>query len=198
MLELFDSLGAGNLLKDVQATLESLEKINVFGVEPEVAGLVEQVSDLSHIAQSFDRLATKERRHPSAYLRIRSTSGVLLLQAVVDSTSAIIDQCTPFVRPLQANLEILIHERDVSGNQWTENRLENQTWFREIYQALRLLTELLRALFTAINLLQYQDDDDQDPQILKSRSSTATQLDFQIGLVEQILHLSDQLDTDEV
>jgi hypothetical protein len=198
MSELFDSLGAGNLLKDLHATLGSLKKINVSGAEPEVAGLVEQVSDLFHIVESFDHLATKERRQPSAHLSLRSANAVLHLQAVLDSTSAIIDECTPFVRPLQANLEILIHERNVSGNQWTENRLENQTWFEEIYQALRLLTELLRALFTAIDLLQYEDDNDEDPQILKSRSSTATQLHFQIGLVAQKIHLNDQLNTEEV
>lgn len=198
MSELFDSLGAGNLLKDLKATLKLLEKINVSGAEPEVASLVEQVSDLVDIVQSFDHLATKERRHPSTHLSLRSATAVLHLQAVLDSTSAIFDECTPFVRPLQANLETLIQERDISGNKWTENRLENQTWFEEIYQALRLFTELLRALFTALDLLQYQDDNDEDPQSLKARSAIATQLHFQIGLVEQKLHLIDQLNTDEV
>jgi len=195
---MFDSLGAGYLLKDLQATLGVLEKINVSGAEPEVASLVEQVSDLIDIVHSFDHLATKERRHPSVHLKFRSPNALLHLQAVLDSTAAIIDECTPFVRPLQSSLEALKHERDVAGYIGTENRLENQAWYGETYQALRLLTELLRALFTAIDLLQYQDDTDEDTQSFKTRSSTATQLHFQIGLVEQKLHLNDQHDTDGV
>ncbi|KAF2829587.1 hypothetical protein CC86DRAFT_437443, partial [Ophiobolus disseminans] len=198
MTELFDSLGAGNLVRDLQATLGVLEKINVSGAEPEVASLVEQVSDLVDIVQEFDSLATRERRHPSIHLKIRSPSALLHLRAVLDSTATLINECSPFVRPLRSSLESFIHERDAVGYLGTENHLENQAWYEETYSALRLLAELLRALFTATDLLQYQDIDDEDAQLLKDRSSTATKLHFQIELVEQKLHSNVEHDTFEV
>jgi hypothetical protein len=198
MADLFDGLGAGNLLRDLQDTLSILEKINVSGAEPEVASLVEQVSDLIDIVQEFDHLATQERRHPSVHLKVRSPSALLHLQAVLDSTATIIHECTPFVRPLRSSLEAFKHDRDVAGYLSSENHLENQAWYEETYTALRLLAELLRALFTATDLLQYQDITDEDPQSLKARSSTATKLHFQIGLVEQKLHSDAQHDTAEV
>jgi hypothetical protein len=200
MLGLFDNLGAGILLKSLQIIRSVLENLNVSGSEPEVASLVELVSDLIDIAQSFDQLATKERRHPSIQLKIQSqnASSLLHLRAVLDSTAAIIDECTPFIRPLQPSLEALSHERNVTGYVENENRLEYQAWYAETYQALNLFTELLRTLFTAINLLQYQDDTDEDMQSLKNRSATATQLHYEITLVEQRLHISDQHDTDVV
>jgi hypothetical protein len=195
MSEFFNSLGASNLLKDLKTTSGVLEKINVSGAESEATSLAEQLSDLIDIVHSFDQLATKERRHPSVHLKFRSPNAILHLQAVLDSTAVILDECNPFVRPLQSSLEALQHERDVAGYIGTESHLGNQAWYEETYQALRFLTELLRALFTAIDLLQYQDDADEDTQSLKARSSTATQLHFQLGLVEQKLHLNDQHDT---
>jgi hypothetical protein len=200
MSGLFENLGAGSLLKSVQITRQLLENLNISSSEPEVARVVELVSDLIDIVQSFEKLATKERRHPSIHLNFRSqnASSLLHLRAILDSTSAIIDECRPFVRLLQPSLEALNHQRNVTGYVETQNRLENQAWYVETYQALSLFTELLRTLFTAINLLQYQDDIDEDTQSLKARSATATQLHYEITLVEQRLHISDQHDTGSV
>lgn len=102
------------------------------------------------------------------------------------------------MRPLYSSIESLKHERGVTGYIENENRLENQAWYLETYQALRLFTEVLRALFTALDLLKYQDDNDEDTQALRARSSTATQLHFQISLVEQKLHADAQHDTEGV
>ena len=198
MSDSFNSLGAGSLLKDLQAALSALEKLNISVVEPEVTSLVEQIEDLIDIVRSFDHLATKERRHPSVHLKFHSANGLLHLQSVLDSTAAIIDECTLFIRPLQSSLEVIAHDRRVAGYTTTESRLENQAWYDETYQALALLAEVLRALFTAIDLLHYQHDTDENAQSLEARSSTSTQLHFQIGLVEQKLHLNDQHDTNAV
>jgi hypothetical protein len=198
MSDSFNSLGAGSLLRDLQVALSALEKLNVPVAEPEVTSLIEQIGDLVDIVRSFDHLATKERRHPSVQLEYRSADGLLHLQSVLDSTAAIIDECALFIRPLQSSLEVIAHERDAAGYITTESRFDNQAWYDETYQALRLLTEVLRALFTAIDLLRYQHDTDKNPQSLEARSSTSTQLHFQIGLVEQKLHLDGRLDTNAV
>lgn len=194
----FNCLGAGRLLRDLRAVLSTLENLNVPFAEPEVSSLIEQIGDLVDIVRSFDHLATKERRHPSLQLEHRSADGLLHLQSVLDSTAAIIDECNLFIRPLQPSLEFIAHERDAAGYITTESRLDYQAWHEETYQALRLLTEVLRTLFTAIDLLRYQHDTDKNLQSLESRSSTSTQLHFQIGLVEQKLHRDGQLDTNAV
>lgn len=198
MTELFDSLGAGSLLRDLQTILDVLDKINGPSAEPEVANLIEQVSDLIDITQKIDHLATNERRNPSVQLKVRSTSGLLHLRAVLDSTAAIIHECTPYVRPLRSSLETFRHDRDAAGYLGEENHLENQPWYEETYTALRLLGELLRALFTAIELLQFHDITDEDTKSLKERSSTSTTLHYRIGGVEQQLHSNVQHDTSEV
>ena len=198
MTELFDGLGAGTLLRDLHVTLDVLNKINSLGAEAEVASFIEQVSDFIDITQKIDHLATKERRDPSIHLKIRSTSALLHLRAVLDSTAAVIQECTPYVRPLRSSLETFIYERDATGYLGPENRLENQPWYEETFLALRLLIELLRALFTAIELLQFHDTTDEDPQSLKERSSTATTLHYRVGLVEQQLHSNALHDISEV
>ena len=198
MADSFSSLGAGSLLRDLHAALSALEKLNTPGAEPEVTRLIEQVGDLVDVVRSFDLLATKERRHPSVQLEYRSADGLLHLQSVLDSTAAITDECTLYVRPLQSYLEVIAHERDVAGYITTESRLDNQAWHDETYQALRLLTEILRALFTAIDLLRYQHDTNRSPQMLEARSSTSTQLHFQIGLAEQKLSLDGRFGSNAV
>jgi hypothetical protein len=198
MTGLFDSLGAGSLLRDLQTTLDVLDKINGPDAEPEVASLMEQVSDLIDITQKIDHLATNERRNPSVHLKVRSTSALLHLRAVLDSTAAIIHECAPYVRPLRSSLETFRYDRDAAGYLGAANHLEDQAWYEETYSALRLLGELLRALFTAIELLQFHDTTDEDPQSLKERSSTATTLHYRIGGIEQQLHSNALQDTSEV
>lgn len=162
MLGVFDNLGAGILLKDLHATRGTLGSLDVSGSEPELTSLAEQVSDLIDIVSLFDQLATKERRHPSVHIKFRSPNTLLHLRAVLDSTVATIYECYPFVRPLQSSLETIKRERTDLGYITHENSLETQPWYDETYQAIRVLAELLRALFTAIDLLQYQDDPDED------------------------------------
>ncbi|KAK3935095.1 hypothetical protein QBC46DRAFT_272503 [Diplogelasinospora grovesii] len=195
MSDSFNSLGAGSLLRDLQAALSALENLNTSGAEPEVTSVVEQIGDLVDIVRSFDDLATKERRHPSVHQKFRSANGLLHLQSVLDSTSAIIDECTLFIRPLQSSLEAIAQERDGARYVTAESRLENQAWYNETCQALTLLAEVLRALFTAVYLLHYQHDSSDNAQSLEARSSTSTQLHFQIGLVEQKLHFNGRHDT---
>ncbi|KAF2120035.1 hypothetical protein BDV96DRAFT_317649 [Lophiotrema nucula] len=187
------NLGAGDLLKDLHAALSAIEKLNLPRAEPAIRGLVERLGDLIDIVGSFDSLATKERRHPSVHLNIRSANALLHLQSVLSSTEAINEECSLFIQPLPSAIQAIAHEWDVAGCITTESRLEHQTWYHETSQALAVLAEALRASFTAIDLLQYQHIADEDTSSLK-----ATQLHFQIGLIEKRLHLSDHFDSDTV
>jgi len=198
MSDSFNNLGTGSLLRDLLAARSAFEKLHISTTEPEVARLIEQIDDLIDIVSSFDNLATKERRHPSVHLTLRSANGLLHLQSVLDSTAAILDECTVFIRLLQSSPKIVGRERDTADYLTPERRLEGQAWYEETCQVLRLLTEILRALFTAIDLLHHQHDTDENAQSFEARSSTSTQLHFQIGLVEQKLHTSSGHNTDAV
>lgn len=198
MADLFDSLGASTLLRGLHATVKILERINISGSESEVAALAEQVSDLVAIVHSFEDLATQERRHASVQLRVRSPVAIIHLRTVLDSTAAIIHECAPFVRPLQSSLGAFDHEGNAARSTGIEYHLEEQPWYEETYQALRLFAEVLRALYTAIELLQFQEDFDEETQSPKTRSFIATQLYFQLSVAEQRLHANDQYDSYEV
>ncbi|KAK3346014.1 hypothetical protein B0T25DRAFT_612183 [Lasiosphaeria hispida] len=194
MSDLFSSLGASSLLRDLQAALATLERLNILVSEPEVTNLCEQIGDLVDIVLSFDNLATQERRHPTVHLKFRSAQALLHLQTLLSSTTAIIDECSAlFIRPLQSNIEDLARTRDATGPSYIapNDLVKEQSWYDEAYNGLRLLTEVLRVLFTAIDLLNHQHGVDDDAQSLEARSSTSTQLHFQISLVEQRLHLVD-------
>jgi len=190
--DFFGGLGASGLLKDLRGVQDALETISATTTaadhEPELPRSLEQVGDLIDIVQSFNELATQERRNPSVHQKFRSANALLHLQSVLDSAAAILDECALFIRPLQSGLESIADQREAAGYVTTESRLEHQPWYEETLQALQLLTELLRALSTAIDLLQYQHGTNDDVQLLEARSSTSTQLHFQIGLVEQKLH----------
>lgn len=174
MSELFDSLGASDLLRDLHAITTVLENIDVSCDGAGVTSLVEQVSDLVDICQSFDRLATQERRHPSVHLQIRSPIALLHLRTVLDSTAAIIYECLPFARLLQSSLKAFDREVETTRHTGIDHHLEDQAWYGETFEALRLFKEVLRALYTAIELLQYQDDSNEDVQCSKARTLRQT------------------------
>jgi hypothetical protein len=198
MADPFGGLGASRLLKDLEAALGALENLNLSIAESEVTSLVEQIGDLIDIVRSFQSLATAERRNPSVHLKIRSASGLLHLQSVIDSTAAIIDECSPFIQTLQSIVERIVHERDEAGYIASDSHLGDQAWYHETYQVIKLQTEVLRALFTAIDLLYHQYDSNEGDQSFEKRSSTSTQLHYQIGLVEQRLGGNQSYDTSTV
>ncbi|PSN64408.1 hypothetical protein BS50DRAFT_622987 [Corynespora cassiicola Philippines] len=198
MSELFDGLGTGHFLKAVQAALKILENIYASDSDPEVASFVDQLSDLVHIVHSFHDLATKGRRQLPVRIEFRWENTLNHLESVLDGTRAIISECTPVIRPLQSSLEALRIERQSLGYIDANTRLKNQSWYQDIYDALKIFTELLRVLFAGVDLLRYQDAANEDGQVLETRSLTAKQLSLQISKVEQKLNLYQQHNTGAV
>ena len=190
MADPFASIWAGTLLKVLQAVLGALEKLDISDAEPEVVSLVEQVGDLLDIVRSFQQLATTERRNHSVQLKIGSGNGLLHLQLVSGAVAAIIEDCIPLAATLEVIVNGIADQRVEAGYITDDSRFGNQSWYDDIYKDLRLQTDLLRALFTAIDLLYHQHDLDGNGQSLETRSSTSTKLHFQIGLVEQRLWLN--------
>ncbi|KAI1262302.1 hypothetical protein F5Y18DRAFT_397927 [Xylariaceae sp. FL1019] len=188
MADIFGRLGARSFLNDLQSAQKALESLKITVAPPEVVtSLTEQIDDLIEVAASFDHMATTERRNPSAHASLYSAGSLLHLESVVESTTEVVDECSLFTQLLQSTVEATTRERSENGYITSDIQLENQAWYEEVHQDLRLRAEVLRALFTAIDLLQYQNKADELSETLQKRSSTSTQLHFQIGLVEQRL-----------
>lgn len=159
-------------------------------VEPEMTDLSEQIEDITDIVRSFDQLATTDRRNPSGSLSLQSQNGAFHLGPVLDSTSAMIDECSLFSHPLQSSIEYIAHMRREAGYVTTESRLKSQPWYNETSHALKLQAKVLRALFTATDLLSRQNDIDDNAMSREIRSSISTRLHYQIGLAEQEINLN--------
>ncbi|KAI1357978.1 hypothetical protein F5Y08DRAFT_131670 [Xylaria arbuscula] len=187
MADVFARVGARNFLNDLQATHSALDELRVPVAEPEIiTSLFEQIGDLVEIALSFDNIATNERRNPLAYARFHSAGGLLHLEMVVSSTAAVVDECTLFIQALKTTIEAAVRGSYDTAYATHETYLENEAWY-ELSQDLRLRAEVLRALFTAIELLHYEHDTSEISPSPETRSSVSTRLHFQIGLVEQRL-----------
>ncbi|KAI0458406.1 hypothetical protein F5B21DRAFT_26245 [Xylaria acuta] len=196
MSDSFDRLGTRSFLNDLEAARTVLEGFKVPVAAPEViVNLLEQIGDLIDIAHTFDEAATAERRNPSAHARLHSAGGLLHLESVLQSAADTIDECTLFIQLLQSTVEAAVRESDEAAYTTNETHLDNQAWYEEVYQDLRLRAEVLRALLTAIDLLLYRHDTDETAESLKKRSSASTRLHYQIGLVEQRLGSKGDQDT---
>ena len=193
MAGLFSRLGTGNVLKDLRATQSALEKLNLdyLNAQPDVGGLIDQIIDLTDIIRSFQHLATAERQGPSVFLKFGPASDLLHLQSVVDNTAAIIEDCAAFINVLQSTVERVARRREVTYLT-DESQLASQGICYETGQILRLWTEVLRALFTAIDMLQCRHDVNVGGQSPESPSSASTQLHFQIELAERTIGSVDQ------
>ncbi|KAK4200058.1 hypothetical protein QBC40DRAFT_280756 [Triangularia verruculosa] len=189
MSDPFGSLSAGVLLNGLKETLSALERLDVDAI---TTGLFEQIGDLKAIVECFDQLAISERRNASLHVRPRSPTEHFL-HPLIDNTAAILIECDAYIRPLQSSIKILVDEKEQS--QWieSEHRLENQPWYLETSLALGLHTRILRALFTAIELLKNQrlsfTDDETQSSSLKARSSLSCRLVNDLGLVRNSLSL---------
>ncbi|KAK8046223.1 hypothetical protein PG996_014287 [Apiospora saccharicola] len=175
----------GGLLRELEAVSGALGNLSALEAEPEMTDLSEQVGDIIEIVRSFDQLATAERRNPSGSLSLQSRNGAFHLGPVLDSTSSMIDECALFSHPLLSGIEYIAHMRSEAGYVTPESRLKSQPWYNETSHALRLQAKVLRALFTATDLLSRQNDIDDNSMSRETRSSISTRLHYQIGLAEQ-------------
>ena len=186
-----NSLGTASLSRDLDGVQRSLERLNGSDPEQEATDLLEEIKDLVDINASLHELATRERRNPSLYPGSASPSDLVHLQSVFDGTSAITEECTVFARAIQSSLNDIVHERDAVGYTTRETMLRNQSWYDETCQALKLRAELLRALFSAINVLQHKNETDENGNLSSEARSFASTLQYQIALVDPKIHAAD-------
>ncbi|KAI0443815.1 hypothetical protein F4803DRAFT_561327 [Xylaria telfairii] len=195
MSNMFDRLGARSFLHDLNAAKTVIGGFKATNAVPEVIiNLVQQIDDLIYIASSFDDVATAERRNPSAHATPPSVGELLHLQSVLQSTAAVIRECTTFIQVLRSTVEAVTRDSDEGVATTNEPQLENQVWYEEVYQGLRLRAEVLGALSTAIDLLY---DTDKTVQPLETRP-LASRLHNQVMLVEQTLRSTSCRGVDDV
>ena len=178
-----DSLGTTGLLSDLDGVQRCLVTLNASNPETEVANLLEQIEDLLDVTASLNSLATKERRSPSVYPGAHSASDLIHLQSVVSGATTITEECSVFSRALESSLNAIARERDTIGYVTSENQLGNQAWYHETYEALKLRTEILRILLSAIDLLHRKNDRDQEDNLSAETRSLASTLHYQITLI---------------
>jgi hypothetical protein len=180
------NLGTSSLLKHLDLAYSAVEKFNsVSDSEPEAMDLLEQITDLVVATVSLDDLATRERRNSSAYRTRLSAADLLHLRSVCSSTATVTQECLEFIEPLRSRLEDV---RGIMGSATAENRLESQDWYFETYEGLKLRTEVLRVLFSAISVLLHKNDTDEDGQLSNAALSSASALRYQIGVVNPKLY----------
>ncbi|KAK4184533.1 hypothetical protein QBC35DRAFT_525464 [Podospora australis] len=179
-------LDAGKLLKGLEISLNALQRLddNSTSSEPEVTALIEQLDDLVDIVRSFEQLSITERRRHSLRVRFVSPPALLHLQRVLESIADIIDECGPSLP--------LIESRATATRQREDLRYvteENHGWYDETYLALKVHAAALRALSTAIDLINHQHNPyaEDDAKVREERSLASTRLHFQIGSLEQKL-----------
>jgi tetratricopeptide (TPR) repeat protein len=178
-----NNLGTASLLEHLERARRSIEKFNdVSNPEREAIDLLEQLKDLIAVTTSIDDLATRERRTSSTRLKRLSAADLVHLQSVYDNTAIITQECVEFIEPLRPRLE------DIIGFATADSRLGAQSWYNEIYLGLKLRTEVLRVLFSGINLLLLKNDTDEDGQLSPEGRSFASTLQYQIALVKPKLN----------
>lgn len=193
-----NGLGTADLLSELNSALETLEALHTLNSESEAADLIEQIKDLVDITAALNDLATRERRNPSLYPGAFSAADLVHLQSIVRGVAMMAEECTMFTTALRASLNNISHERKEAGYPTPESQFRNQMWYDETFYALKLRTEVLRVLFSAINLLQHRGDEDEDDNLSKKTRSLASTLHYQITVVETNLRSANDHSTDEV
>jgi len=187
------SLGTASLLKYLDGAHRAVERFNnVSNPESEATDLLEQITDLIVATVSLDDLAKRERRYSSPHLPHLSPADLLHLQSVCSRTATMTQECVEFIEPLRSRLEDV---RGIMGSATAESHLKNQAWYQETYEGLRLRTEVLRVLFSALNVLLHKNDTDEAGQLSKEALSSASALQYQIGVVSPKLHAADHEST---
>ena len=185
------SLGTVSLSKDLDGVQQSLESLDASNPEQEATDLLEQIKDLVDINASLNKLVIRERRNPSFHPGSASASDLVHLQSVLDGIAATIEECTVFAKAIRSSLNDVTHERDAVGYLMDEARLENQSWYDETCQALKLRTEVLKALFSAINVLQHKNETDENGNLSSETRSFASTLQYQIALVDPKIYAAE-------
>lgn len=154
MFEPFAShLGLPSLLDHLDDVLSAAKKLNTLSsTKTEAADLIQLIKDLIHIVTSLNDLTTRERRRASARVTSLAEADLIQLQRICTSTAAIALECLELLGVLEPNLTALAGSREDQSRP-VEEYLEDQAWYDDIFQSLKLRADVIRILDLAINLL---------------------------------------------
>ena len=106
------------------------------------------------------------------------------LASVLNGIAAVSEECSVFVRALRSSIQVVAYERASVGYAAPQSRLQDQIWYDETYQAMKLQTEILRVLLSAINLLHCKKDTDENGHLSTEARALSSALHYQITLVD--------------
>jgi len=148
-----DHLGLPSLLDCLDEVLTAAKKLNALSsTRAEGADLLELLRDFIDIVASLNDLATRERRRASPRVRSLSGAELIQLQQLCSSTAAIAQECIEFLGILQSQLDAILNARETHQS-LTEDTLEDQAWYDEIFRDIRLRADVIRILELAIGVL---------------------------------------------
>ncbi|KAL2024434.1 hypothetical protein VTK56DRAFT_8245 [Thermocarpiscus australiensis] len=189
------SIGTANLLRHLDNVNTLLERYNtISGPEPRATDLLEQVKDLAAVTSELDNISVRERRR-SAHLRSFSAADLVQLHSVCNCAAEVIQECIEFVEPLRSSVEDILHEQESLGYTAAAHRLGDQAWYDDIFEALKIRTDILQILFSAISLLHQKNDGDEDGNLPAEARSLASKLQYQIAFINPKLHGSREQNT---
>jgi hypothetical protein len=179
------SFGTTNLLKLLESVLRSLDWLNhVDRPEPEGTELLVQIRDLHDATSVLDDLATRGRRKigPSKSVPV-TPSDMVHLQKLWGGVATITQECSESVDTLQSRLKDVALEKNSQHYVFREIRLGDKVWYDETYQTLKLHTEALQILISAINLIHHKDEFDNDGNLSGEALSLSSKLQYQIAIL---------------
>jgi hypothetical protein len=173
------------LLQRLDGVLGSIEKLSgEQQPDSKTTEFVVQIKDLVAITGSLDNTATSTRRQPFHH-RALSEGDIIQLQRLVSTVTTTVEECTEFTDILQSALQDLITEKVSNPYLPAKVALGNQDWFEEWLLTMRLQTEALQLLLSAINLIHQKNDIDEDGYMPSEAQSLASTLQYQLAHLSQ-------------
>lgn len=189
------SLRTATLLQDLDGAQRVLEALSASNSEVEATELLEQTKDLISIVDSINEFSIKRRRNAFQSSERLSAADGVHLSPVLQGICNTVEDSTVFVKVLESSLESLAHARSTVGYLRSDTQLANQHWYRGTSKVLRLQTEVLRLLFSAVNLLHHKHKTDEDGTLSATAHNYASNLHYQITTVEPKLQAAIDYDT---
>jgi hypothetical protein len=179
------SLGTAALLQHLDGVLASIQRLAAEQPpDPKTTQFVEQIKDLVAITSSLDDTATSGRRQLIHSL-VLSEGDIIQLQRLASGVTTAVQECTGSIDTLQSTLLDLVRERDSNPYFPGKVALGKQDWYNDLLHTMRLQTEALRLLLSAINLLYQKNDLDEDGHVSLAARSLSSTLQYQLAHLNQ-------------
>jgi hypothetical protein len=173
------------LFQCLNGVLSSIEKLA--GEQPpdsKTTEFIEQIKDLLAITSSLDDTATSTRRQPFHHQTLLEGDNIHL-QRLVSTVTTTVEECIESIGILQSALLDLITEKTSNPYFPAKVALGNQDWFEECLSTMRLQTEALQLLLSAITLVYQKNDLDEDGYVPSEARLLASTLQYQLAHLNQ-------------